>query len=342
MSVEMLPFGQAADGREVKKIVLRQGKLTAELMTLGGAVLALKVPAPDGRTVDVVLGYQHPRTYREMSGWMGLLVGRYANRIARSRFAIDGVEYALPANEGRNHLHGGPVAFSDQILTPEVVGESSVKLVYHSPDGENGYPGNLTLEATYTLTDSALVLDYQAVSDKPTYCNITNHSYFNLNGSGSALDHRLWIDADAYTPVDEESIPIARSEPVEGTPFDFRQEKAVGRDIGADSRQLHLTSGYDHNYVLNPQEGIRLAARVTGEKSGIVMEVWTDKPCLQFYSANHLEADRDTKSGQPYGAHMAVCLETQFPPDSPNHPEWGDIVLRPGQRYHYTTEYRFI
>ena len=341
MSVEIVSFGQTADGRKVDKIVLQQGKMRAELMTLGGGILSLEVPAPDGTQVDVVLGYNSPQTYREISGWMGLLVGRYANRIAGSRFTIDGTEYTLPANEGKTHLHGGPRAFSDQILTPEVVGESSVKFTYRSPDGENGYPGNLTLEATYTLTDNALILDYQAVSDKPTFCNITNHSYFNLNGSGSVLDHLLWIDADAYTPVDEATIPIAEKEPVEGTPFDFRQEKPISRDIGADNHQLHLVGGYDHNYVLNSRGGVNLAARLTGEKSGIVMEVWTDKPGLQVYTGNNLRADHDTKSGQPYTPHMAVCLETQFSSDSPNHPEWRDIVLRPGQRYHYTTEYRF-
>ena len=341
MSVERLPFGKLADGRDVEKIVLHQGAFSAELMTLGATVLSLQVPDQTGKPVDVVLGYRSPAAYMAAEGYVGMLVGRYANRIGGARFFLDGRPYTLAANEGGNQLHGGPGGFSFQLFSAEVVGENAVKFRYTSPDGQGGFPGTLVLEAEYTLTDCGLRLHYQAHTDKPTFCNITNHSYFNLNGSGSVLDHLLWIDADAFTPVDAQSIPVAKAAPVEGTPFDFRVEKPIGQEIGAADEQLQLTKGYDHNYILRPARGLRLAARLRGEKSGIVMETWTDKPGIQLYSGNYLNAARETKSGAPYGPRMAVCLETQFPPDSPNHPEWGDLVLRPGQCYDYTTEYRF-
>ena len=341
MSVERMPFGRMADGREVDKVILRRGDMTAEIMTLGAAVLSLTVPDRTGKGVDVVLGFTQPQAYVDAGGYLGMLVGRYANRIGGARFTLDGQTYRLPANEGPNQLHGGPEGFSFQILRPEAAGESAVLFRHTSPDGDGGFPGALEMEARYELTDRGLSIHYRAVCDKPTFCNLTNHSYFNLNGGGSAMDHLLWLDADTYTPVDAGSIPVAGAAPVEGTPFDFREEKPLGRDIGADCEQLRLTGGYDHSFNLRPRAGLRLAARLTGERSGIVMETWTDKPAVQLYTANGLKGPHSTKSGAPYVPRMAVCLETQFPPDSPNHPEWRDIVLRPGQRYEYTTEYRF-
>ena len=340
MAVRKLPFG-ATGGRPVDKYILTCGALEAEIITFGAAVAALRVPDRAGRPVDVVLGYRTLAGYERNGGYLGALVGRYANRIAGASCLIDGERVALEANEGTKQLHGGARGFSYRVFDGEITGDSQLTLTYTAADGEGGYPGTLTLRATYTLTDRALRLRYEAVSDRTTYCNITNHSYFNLNGGGDAMGHRLWLAAHRYTPVWEDSIPLCMAEDVAGTPFDFTAEKAVGRDIGVDCAQLRYTGGYDHNFVLDPGQGLRLAARLTGEKSGVVMETWTEKPGVQLYAANFLHTDGQTKTGAPYGPRQAVCLETQFFPDSPNHPEWGDILLRPGRRYDYTTEYRF-
>lgn len=342
MSVQFMPFGTTRDGRAVQKVLLRHGPMEAELMTLGAGLLSLYVPSPAGESVDVVLGWDSPAAYETRGGYLGMLVGRYANRIAGARCTIDGEEVRLAPNEGTKQLHGGPAGFSFQLFEAEAVGESGVAFRYTAPDGENGFPGTLRLTATYSLTDRGLRITYQAETDRPTLCNLTNHSYFNLNGGGSALGHRLWLDAENYTPVDADSIPVALSAPAADTPFDFTAEKAIGRDIGADCEQLRLTGGYDHNFLLRSAPGLRLAARLTGDRSGIVMETWTDQRGVQLYTANFLEAADHTKSGQPYQPRCAVCLETQQPPDSPNHPEWGDVILRPGVRYESATEYRFF
>ena len=340
MAVQKLPFG-ATGGRPVDKYILTCGALEAEIITFGAAVAALRVPDQAGRPVDVVLGYRTLAGYERNGGYLGALVGRYANRVAGASCLIDGERVALEANEGTKQLHGGARGFSYRVFDGEITGDSQLTLTYTAADGEGGYPGTLTLRATYTLTDRALRLRYEAVSDRTTYCNITNHSYFNLNGGGDAMGHRLWLAAHRYTPVWEDSIPLCMAEDVAGTPFDFTAEKAVGRDIGVDCAQLRYTGGYDHNFVLDPGQGLRLAARLTGEKSGVVMETWTEKPGVQLYAANFLHTDGQTKTGAPYGPRQAVCLETQFFPDSPNHPEWGDVILRPGQVYDVTTEYRF-
>ncbi len=342
MSVSKVPFGATRGGQPVDLLTLRCGALEAEILTFGATVRALRVPDRSGRSVDVVLGYNSVSGYETNGGYLGALVGRYANRIANASYPIDGKPIALEANEGAKQLHGGAVGFSHRVFDAEIAGENSVRLRRTSADGEGGHPGTLTLCATYTLTENALILRYEAESDKPTYCNITNHSYFNLNGHGDILGHRLQIFASRFTPVDENSIPTAMAIPTAGTAFDFTCEKTVGRDVLAHEQQLRFTGGYDHNFVLDPAQGLRRAACLTGEESGIVMETWTQKPGVQLYCGNFLDADTDTKSGKPYKQHEALCLETQFFPDSPNHPEWGDIVLRPGHRYDYTTEYRFF
>ena len=341
MAVKKVSFGATREGTPVDKYILTCGKMEAEVITFGGAVTALRAPDQEGRLVDVVLGYDSVAGYERNGGYVGALVGRYANRIAGASCLIDGERVDLEANEGPKQLHGGPRGFSHRVLSGEITGDSQVTFTYTAADGEGGFPGTLALKATYTLTENALRLRYQAESDKATYCNITNHSYFNLNGGGDAMGHRLWLAAHRYTPVWEDSIPLCMAEDVAGTPFDFTIEKAVGRDIEADCVQLKNVGGYDHNFVLDPAQGLRLAARLTGERSGITMETWTEKPGVQLYAANFLETDGQTKTGVPYGRRQAVCLETQFFPDSPNHPEWGDILLRPGKRYDYTTEYRF-
>lgn len=312
----------------------------AVVLDYGGTVQSLCVPDRSGRLVDVVLGYDTVESYETNGGYVGAVVGRYANRIAGAGCLIDGRRVSLVPNEGGKQLHGGPEGFSKQVFAAEASGEDSVTLTYVSPGGQGGFPGQLTLRVTYTLTGSALRLRYEAASTETTHCNITNHAYFNLNGGGDAMDHVLWLASGAYTPVGPDSIPLDMSRPAAGTPLDFTVPKPLSRDIGADDEQLRNVGGYDHNFVLSPAQGLRLAARLAGDRSGIVMETWTEKPGIQFYSGNFLNA-RGGKGGVDYVPRMGVCLETQFFPDSPNHPEWGDILLRPGQRYDYTTEYRF-
>ena len=340
MSVCSEPFGVTRDGRRVDKFTLRRGGLEAEIITYGAALRVLRVPDRGGKPMDVVLGYDTVESYETNGGYVGAVVGRYANRIANASCLIDGRRTALVPNEDGKQLHGGPEGFSTQVFTAEASGENSVTLTYVSPGGQGGFPGQLTLRVTYALTENALRLRYEAVSTETTHCNITNHAYFNLNGGGDAMDHVLWLASDAYTPVGPDSIPLAMSRPAAGTPFDFSVPKPLSRDIGADEEQLHNVGGYDHNFILSPAQGLRLAARLTGDRSGIVMETWTEKPGIQLYSGNFLEANGG-KGGVDYRPRMGMCLETQFFPDSPNHPEWGDILLRPGQRYDYTTEYRF-
>lgn len=324
----------------MEKYTLRRGPLAAEVIPYGAALRALWVPGPEGKPLDVVLGYDALAGYEENGCYLGAVIGRYGNRIAGARCVLDGQPLSLIPNEGTKQLHGGPVGFDRRVFAVEEAGEDFLTLSYASPDGEGGFPGNLTLRVTYTLTECALRLRYEAASDKATYCNITNHSYFNLNGGGDVMGHRLWLASHQFTPVDEDSIPTAMSAPVAGTPFDFTAEKALGRDVDAADQQLRNVGGYDHNFVLDPAQGLRLAARLTGER-GVGMEVWTQAPAMQLYTGNFLETTTG-KDGTPYRPRQAVCLETQYIPDSPNHPEWGDIVLRPGQRYDLTTEYRFF
>lgn len=335
------PFGSTRDGRTVEQYTLRCGNLEAKVLTYGATLRLLQVPDRNGELVDVVLGYDSVGSYEDNGGYLGAVIGRYANRIAEARCLIDGRVVALTANEGPKQLHGGPTGFDRQCFEARQAGENAVAFTYTSPDGEGGYPGCLTAQITYTLSEQGLSLRYEASADRTTYCNLTNHSYFNLNGSGDAMNHRLWLSSSRYTPVGPDSIPTAMARPVAGSPFDFTAEKTIGRDINADDQQLRNVGGYDHNFVLDPLQGLRRAARLTGDRSGIIMEVWTDKPGLQLYTANGLTITGRGKRGAIYRPRQAVCLETQFFPDSPNHPEWGDILLRPGRRYDYTTEFRF-
>lgn len=339
MSVYREPFGSTRDGQPVEKFILGCGGIEAEIITYGAALRALRVPDKSGASRDVVLGYDAVAGYEENGGYVGAVVGRYANRIADAACLIDGERFPLEANEGPKQLHGGPEGFYRQVFRPLDAGEDFVTLSYASPDGQGGYPGTLELWVTYTLTGRGLSIRYEAVCDRVTHCNITNHAYFNLDGSDSVLGHRLWLAASRFTPVGPDSIPLSMARPVAGTPFDFTVEKPIGRDIGREDEQLKNVGGYDHNFVLDPAQGLHLAARLVGEHSGIVMETWTEKPGIQVYSGNFLEATGG--KGGDYHPRQALCLETQFFPDSPNHPEWGDILLRPGRRYDYTTEYRF-
>lgn len=339
MPVVRAPFGKTKEGQAVEKFIMRVGAMECEILTYGAAVRALRVPRGDGTKTDVVLGYDSLSGYEENDAFVGALVGRYANRIANAACILDGETIQLEPSEGVNQLHGGVKGFSYRVFEGEAVGENSVILRYDAADGEGGFPGQLALTCTYTLTGNALRMRYQARTTRPTCCNITNHSYFNLNGGGDVLGHTLRLAAHCYTPVDTASIPREMARPVAATPFDFTTDKLLGQDIDADDEQLHNVGGYDHNFVLDPGQGLRFAARLAVDD--LAMEVWTQKPGIQLYSANSLHNSPQGKGGVCYAPRQAVCLETQFFPDSPNHPEWGDITLRPGMRYDYTTEYRF-
>jgi aldose 1-epimerase len=315
---------------------------------LGGAIRSLRVPDRHGQGADVVLGFDTEEDYARAGAAFGGIVGRYANRIAKGRFTLEGVEYRLSLNDGENHLHGGFRGFgrvrwaSQAAVTPEGPG---VRLTYASGDGEEGYPGDLAVTVLYTLSEaSELWIRYEAVTSKDTVLNLSCHPYFNLagEGEGSILDHELTIEADRYTPVGPGLIPTGALAPVAGTPLDFKKRTAIGARIGVDDPQLALGKGYDHNFVLNGEAGVlRRAASVWEPRRGRVLEVLTSEPGLQFYSGNGLDRSPVGKGGKPYRGRSGFCLETQHFPDSPNQPAFPTTRLKPGQRYESTTVYRF-
>ncbi len=313
----------------------------------GGIVVSLKVPDRDGNPGDVVLGYDNLDSYVEDTPYFGAITGRYANRIAAGRFAIDGTTYELPVNNGPNSLHGGIKGFDKVIWKGEPTAPGDgVAFTYVSADGEEGYPGELNATVTYTWTDAnELKIEYLASTDKPTVINLTNHSYFNLKDGGAStiLDHELTINADRYTPVaDEGAIPTGELASLDGSPLDFREATKIGERIEGEDEQLGFGFGYDHNYVLNASEdGTALAATVYDPSSGRVMEVLTEEPGVQFYSGNFLDGHHVGKGGVAYERRSGLCLETQHYPDSPNQPDFPSTVLRPGETYATSTIYRF-
>jgi aldose 1-epimerase len=346
-NIKVSNFGQTAEGQPVKLYTLtNKNGVVARITDYGGIVTELQVPDRAGKKADVVLGFANLERYQAGHPYFGAIVGRYANRIAAGKFTLDGQQYTLATNNGPNHLHGGKVGFDKALWTAQPSDSAmgpSLRLRYRSKDMEEGYPGNLDTTVVYTLKhDNALQIDYTATTDKPTIVNLTNHSYFNLAGesSGSIVDQVLMVNADKFTPVDPTSIPIGDLVNVEGTPLDFRQPTRIGDHIEETGAN---PTGYDHNYVLNGNEGeLKLAARLEDPKSGRAMEVWTTEPGIQVYTGNYLGTPPLTgKVGRPYEKHSAVCLETQHYPDSPNHPDWPSTVLRPGQTYKSTTVYRF-
>ena len=342
-------FEQAIDGKKIALYTLTNTKgMQAAIANFGARLVSLLVMDETGNATDVIVGFDNINDFVKISSdpYYGATIGRYGNRIAKAKFTIDGVEYKLAANNGVNALHGGPKGFHNVVWDAKPVGENSLELSYTSADGEEGYPGKLNVKVVYTLTDSNEVkIDYEATTDKNTVCNLTHHSYFNLNGvgSGNIGNHQLMINADAYTPVDETLIPTGKIEKVEGTPFDFRIATAIGsrvNDIAND--QLKKGAGYDHNFILNKNKGTGLnaAANVWGDKSGIFMQVYTDEPGLQFYGGNFMSGKNNLK-GTKDDHRTAFCLETQHFPDSPNQPDFPSTLLEPGKIYKTTTVYEF-
>jgi aldose 1-epimerase len=345
-TISQAPFGKTADGTSVEIYTLRNVRgCEARIMTYGGIVVSLKVPDKNGNFGDVVLGYDNFDDYVKNSPFFGALVGRYGNRIAKGKFTLAGKEYTLAVNSGANNLHGGPVGFDKRVwkATALLTADGPVlKLNYLSQDGDQGFPGNLNVTATYTLTaDNGLLLTYTATTDKPTLCNLTQHSYFNLAGKGDVLNYLVYINADKFTPVDKALIPTGELKPVEGTPFDFRKPTAIGARINADNEQIKFGNGYDHNWVINKPPGkLGLVARVTDPTSGRVMEVLSTEPGVQFYTGNFLDGYTG-KGGWVYKNRSGLCFEPQHYPDSPNHPQFPSAELKPGQTYQNTIIYRF-
>jgi aldose 1-epimerase len=295
---------------------------------------------------DVVLGYDKLDDYIKDTPYFGALIGRYGNRIAKGKFTLDGKEYTLAVNNGPNALHGGLKGFDKVVWEPKILATPngpSLELTYVSKDGEEGYPGTLSVKAVYTLTDdNALKLEYTATTDKDTVVNLTHHSYFNLAGKGDILNHEVMMPADKFTPVDSTLIPTGELKPVDGTPFDFRTPTAIGARIKQDDEQLKFGGGYDHNWVINkPMGQLGLMARVYEPTTGRVMEVWSTEPGLQFYSGNFLDGKNTGKGGWVYQFRNGFCMEPQHYPDSPNQPNFPSVVLKPGQVYQNTILYKF-
>ena len=341
------PFGETPQGESVKLYTLRNANgAEVSICNYGGIVTSLKVPDRSGTIGDVVLGYDNLADYIKSSPYFGALIGRYGNRIAKGHFVLDGKEYTLATNNPPNALHGGIKGFDKAVWQARAYKSKdgpALKLTYLSKDGEEGYPGNLSVKAVYTFTDdNALKLEFTATTDKDTIVNLTHHSYFNLAGKGDILGHEVMMDADKFTPVDSTLIPTGELRPVEGTFFDFRTPTAIGARIGQDDEQLKFGNGYDHNWVINNQTGaVRLMARVYEPTTGRGLEVFSSEPGLQFYSGNFLDGTLKGKGGWVYQFRDAFCMEPQHYPDSPNKPNFPSVVLKPGAVYHNTIIYRF-
>lgn len=339
-------FTQMVDGKAVKLYTLKNQHMQVAITNYGGRIISILVPDKDGNLTDVNLGFDKLSAYQKKGEpFFGTLVGRYGNRIAKRKFAIDDKEYNLELNNGVNTLHGGSKGFHAQVWDAAHLNDSTLSLNYLSPDGESGYPGNLKVNVTYTLTSKmGLKISYEAVSDKKTILNLTNHAYFNLNGEGnnSILNHILMIDADAITPVDSTLIPTGKFQEVAGTPFDFRTPTAIGERIEQNDEQLKNGLGYDHNFVLNKKKGLQKVATVYSPTTKIELTVFTEEPGLQFYSGNFLTGKyKDVKGKKSYPFRSGFCLETQHFPNSPNQPNFPTTILNSGQTYKTSTVYQF-
>ncbi len=342
-------FGKLSDGRDVELYTLKNKTGAAvSICDLGAAIVSINVPDKNGLLADVLLGHDDAQGYLDDDSYLGFIVGRYGNRIAKGMFSLDGRSYQLALNDGGNHLHGGFKGFHRKLWKASVNSAApadSVTLRCTSPDGDEGYPGKLTLDVTYSWNDECeLALDYAATTDAPTVLNPTSHGYFNLTGDPrtTILDHELMIAADLFTPSGPGRIPTGKILTVDGTPLDLRSPRRIGDAINAAYDQLQMAGGYDQNWVIRAfDKTLRRAALVYEPKSGRSLEVFTDQPGLQFYTGNFLNGSLKGKKGIAYGRRSALCLEAQHFPDSPNHPQFPSVVLRPGETYRQTTKYCF-
>ena len=341
-------FGKMPDGTQVEIFTLSEGQMEARIMNYGAILVSLKVPDRNSKVDDVVLGYDTLAEYAATNNskrvtYYGATVGRYANRIARGTFTLDGKKYSLPLNNGKNSLHGGPHGFFNVVWNAKPI-ENGVELTYLSKDGEAGYPGNLSATVRYTLVQSSLHIEYSATTDKLTVVNLTHHSYFNLlgHGNGTILDHQLMLRAARFTPVNASLIPTGELQSVESTPFDFRKPARIGERIYANHEQIKLGHGYDHNWVLDDGSGkLAEAAELYEPTKGRVLKVRTTEPGIQFYSDNSTAGAIKGKAGKSYPTHSGLCLETQHFPDSPNQPSFPSTVLKPGETFHSLTIFSF-
>ena len=341
-------FGATIDGKRTYLYVLKNNKgMQAAITNYGGRLVSLLVPAKNGKLMDVVVGFDSIQQYQTSTEpYFGAIIGRYGNRIANGKFILDGKEYMLYKNNGTNTLHGGKKGFQYAVWDAKQMDDSILELTYLSKNMEEGYPGNLNVKVTYSLTNNnELKLAYQATTDKKTVVNLSSHAFFNLNsqGSGTINKHLLMINANNYTPVDSTLIPIGKIETVSTTPFDFRKPTLIGKGLDENNAQIKNGKGYDHNFVLNKNggAGLNTAAIVTGDKSGIVMEVFTEEPGIQFYGGNFMQSKNTIRGGGKDDFRTAFCLETQHFPDSPNQPSFPITVLEPGKIYKTSTVYRF-
>ena len=340
-------FEKTVDNKKTDLYVLKnKNGMEAAITNYGGRLVSLLVPDKNGKMTDVVDGFESVEGFQHSTEpYFGATIGRYGNRIAKGKFKLDGKEYTLFKNNGPNTLHGGKKGYQDVVWDAKQINESTLQLTYLSKDMEEGFPGNLNVKVTYALTDdNCLKINYEATTDKPTVVNLTNHAFFNLNGSGSGtiLNHEVQIDADNYTPVDSTLIPSGKIVAVTGTPFDFRKSTAIGARVNDNNEQLKNGKGYDHNFVLNKHSMNTPVAKVKGDKSGIVMEVFTEEPGLQFYSGNFMHSKNSMKYGKKDDYRTAFAMETQHFPDSPNQPQFPSTVLKPGQTYKTQSCYKFL
>jgi len=339
-------FEKTIDNKKTDLFILKnKNGAQAAITNYGGRLVSLLVPDTAGKMTDVVAGFESVEGFQKSTEpYFGATIGRYGNRIAKGHFTLEGKQYKLYLNNKQNTLHGGKKGFQDVVWDAKQLNDTTLELTYLSKDMEENFPGNLKVKVTYALTaDNGLKINYEATTDKTTIVNLTNHAFFNLNGAGSGtiLNHIVQIDADRYTPVDSTLIPTGKIGPVAGTPFDFRKATAIGARINAPDEQLKFGGGYDHNYVLNKHTLAVKVASVKGDKSGIMMEVYTEEPGLQFYSGNFMQSKNSMKNGKKDDYRTAFAMETQHFPDSPNQPQFPSTVLKPGQTYKTQSIYRF-
>ncbi|SHH87162.1 aldose epimerase family protein [Flavobacterium defluvii] len=345
--LETKNFDTIIDGKKVGLYWIENKGIKAAFTNYGGRLIGLWVNDKNGKPTDVVVGMNSAKGFKTSTEpYFGATIGRVGNRIGKGKFTLDGKQYQVPLNNGKNALHGGIKGFQDVVWNAEKTNENTLVFTYISPDGEQGFPGNLSVKVTYTITDdNSVKMEYEATTDKTTIVNLTNHAFFNLNGEGSGtiLNHKLQIYANEFTPVDEGLIPSGELKSVKNTVFDFTSKHAIGERIEAKEEQLKFGKGYDHNYVLNgtKKNGLNHAATISGDKSGITMDIFTEEPGLQFYSGNFMQSKNTFKSGAKDDFRTAFALETQHFPDAPNQPKFAPIVLKVGEKYHTVSYYQF-